>query len=115
MAPQRAESESRRSSGSGRPATANGESPGGRRPCTTEHRQKPDQSSKQSGQAAGLFHSEVQSLMKITGERRERGVVREPLKELADVGDPERTLEAGANFAQAARKKLKLAPRLFSR
>ena len=39
--------------------------------------------------------------MKIAGQRRERGIVGEPFKEFADIGDPERTLEAGANLAQS--------------
>ena len=45
--------------------------------------------------------------MKIPGQGRERGVVGEALKELADIRDPEGTLEARANFAQSFRKSQK--------
>jgi hypothetical protein len=36
--------------------------------------------------------------MQIASQRGERGIVREPFKEFADIGDPEGTLEAGANL-----------------
>ena len=45
--------------------------------------------------------------MKIAGQRSERGVVGEPLKQLADIGDPERPLEARANLAQTFGKSQK--------
>jgi len=51
-----------------------------------------------------LFHAKIQRLMKIACQRCERGVVRKPLKQFADIGDPERALETGANLVQAFRK-----------
>jgi len=48
-----------------------------------------------------LLDFEIQRLVKITGERRESCVVGKPLEKLADIGDPERTLETRANFMQA--------------
>ena len=39
--------------------------------------------------------------MKIAGQRCERGIVGEPFKEFADISDPKRALEAGANLAQS--------------
>src|SRR6185312_10435314 len=74
---------------------------------SAEYRQKPDQPSKQSGEAARLLYPEVQSLMKIAGQRCERGIVREPFKEFADIGDPERTLKPGANLVQSFGKSQK--------
>ncbi len=46
---------------------------------------------------AGLLRRETQGFVQIARQRRERRVVGKPLEQLADVGDPERTLEAGAN------------------
>ena len=85
-----------------RPAEAQAISDG-----SAEHCQKPDQTSEQSSQAAGLFHSKIQGFVKIARQRCERGIVGKSLKEFADIGDPERALEPGANLLQAFGKSQK--------
>ncbi len=78
-----------------------GESPGGRPtapPNTARNQTIPP---KMSGQVAGLLGGEIQRLLQVESQGSERGIVRKPLKNLADIGDPEGTLEAGANFAEA--------------
>jgi hypothetical protein len=42
--------------------------------------------------------------VQIARQRCEGGVVGKPLKEFADVGDPERALKARANFVEAFRE-----------
>jgi hypothetical protein len=42
--------------------------------------------------------------MQVAGERGEGSVIRKPLEEFADVGDPEGALKASTNFVQAIRK-----------
>ena len=42
--------------------------------------------------------------MQVARKRCERSVVGKPLKEFADVSDPEGSLKASANFVQAIRK-----------
>ena len=62
-----------------------------------EDGEKPDQSAEESSERAGLLERKLQSLVQIARQRSEGGVVGEPLEELADVGDPEGPLEAGAD------------------
>jgi hypothetical protein len=45
--------------------------------------------------------------VKIPGQGCERGIVGEPFKELADIGDPEGTLEAATNLTKAFGKSQK--------
>src|SRR5258708_32606639 len=42
--------------------------------------------------------------MEITRQRSKRGVIRQPLKELGDIGDPKRTLKPGSYLLQSLRK-----------
>ena len=70
------------------------------RESSAERRQKPHQPAKQSRQTAGPLDAEVQALMQIARQRGKRRVVRQPLEELADVGNPERPLKPGANFVE---------------
>jgi hypothetical protein len=53
------------------------------------------------------LHVEVKLLVQVARQHCEDGVVREPLEQLADVGDPERPLEAGADFLEAGADFLK--------
>jgi hypothetical protein len=43
----------------------------------------------------------VQALVQVAREHGENRIVGEPFKKFADVGDPEGSLKAGANFLQA--------------
>ena len=52
----------------------------------------------------GYLHEGHLSLMQIARQRSERGVIREPLKQLSDVGDPEWPFKAGLDLLQAFRK-----------
>ena len=54
-------------------------------------------------------------LLQVESQRRERAVVGEALENFGDVGDPEGTLEAGANFMQALRNVQRLSQVLCSR
>jgi len=71
---------------------------------STKNRQEPDHASEEAGERAGLLGGEVQFFLEVDGQRGERAVVGEALEDFADVGDPERTLEASSNFAQAFRE-----------
>ena len=64
-----------------------------------EYRQKPHQPAEESGERAGLLGGEMQDFVQIARQRSERRIIGKPLEQLADVGDPEGTLEAGANVA----------------
>src|SRR5205807_131814 len=71
------------------------------RDSSPEGSEKPDQASEQPSEAAGLLHSKIQCLMKITGQRCKRGIVGKPLEQFTDIGDPEGTLESGTNLMEA--------------
>src|ERR1019366_2445539 len=66
--------------------------------------QKPHQTAKESGKGARLFRGKFQDFMEIARQRSERRVIGKSLEQLADVGDPERALEAHANVAPTLRK-----------
>src|ERR1019366_7724639 len=70
---------------------------------SAEHRQKPYQSTEESGERAGLFGGKFQDFMEIARQRSERRVIGKPLEQLADVGNPEGTLETHANVAPTLR------------
>ena len=71
---------------------------------SAEDRQKPHQPAEESGERAGLLGGELQDFVQIARQRGEGRVIGKPLEQLADVGDPEGTLEAGANVAPTLRK-----------
>jgi hypothetical protein len=58
-----------------------------------------------------LLSGKIQPLLQIQRQRSKSTVVGKTLKNLADVGDPERALEAGSNFAQAFREQKQYLPR----
>ena len=78
--------------------------------CAATYGKKPDPTAKHSGQAAGALDIKMQALVQVARQHGEDGVVREPLEKLADVGDPEGTLEPGANFLQAFGESSRVAP-----
>ncbi len=63
----------------------------------SEDGEKPDQAAEEAGERRGLLDGKAQGLVQIARQRGEGRIVREALEELADVGDPEGPLEAGAN------------------
>ena len=66
-----------------------------------EDGKKPDGTSKNAGQGAGLLGGEVELFMEIQGERGKGAVVGEALEDFADVGDPEGGLESVVNLLEA--------------
>jgi hypothetical protein len=67
----------------------------------TEDGEKPYHAAEDAGQGSGLLGGEVQALLQVQGKRSESAVVRKALEDLADIRDPEGTLEAGADLMQA--------------
>jgi len=51
-----------------------------------------------------LLRGKVEFFLKVKGERGERAVVGEALEDFRDVGDPEGTLEAVADFLEPLAK-----------
>ena len=62
--------------------------------------QEPHHSAEETSESAGLLGGKAQLFLQIDGERRERAVIREALEDFADIGDPEGTLEAVADFLE---------------
>src|ERR1019366_2863852 len=71
---------------------------------SAEYRQKPHQTAKEAGKGARPLDGKFQDFMEIARQRSEGRVIGKPFEQLADVGDPEGTLEAGANVAPTLRK-----------
>jgi len=63
-----------------------------------KNREEPHHAPEDSREGAGLLCGETQLSLQIERQRGERAVIGEALEDFADVGDPERPLEAVANF-----------------
>ena len=69
-----------------------------------ENGEEPNQAAEQTGKIGGAFGGEIQRFVKVAGQRSEGRIVGEALEELAEVGDPEGTLEAVADFLEPLAK-----------
>ena len=76
----------------------------------TENGEKPHHTAEYSSERSRLLSGEIQPLLQIESKRSKSPVVGKTLKNLADVGDPERTLEASSNFTQAFREQKRYLP-----
>ena len=91
-----------------------GEKQVGQRKCAPEaeavgkraanHGEEPDPTAEHSGQAAGAFDVKMQTLVQVASQNGKHGIIGKPLEKLADVGNPERTFEPGADFFEALRE-----------
>src|SRR6266480_1873092 len=77
-----------------------------------ENGQEPNQAAEQTGKIGGAFGREIQRFVKVAGQRSERRIVGEALEELAEVGDPEGTLESVADFLEPLAKSHVRGPRI---
>ncbi len=66
-----------------------------------EDGQKPNHPTENAGQRSRLLGGEIQLLLQVQRQRRERSIVGEAFKNFSDIGHPEWPLEAGADFAEA--------------
>ncbi len=71
---------------------------------SAEYRQKPHQPAEDSGERTRLLGWEMQRFMEVARQRGEGRVIGKPLEQLAEVGDPEGALKAGANVVPTLRK-----------
>src|SRR5207245_157591 len=77
-----------------------------------ENGEEPNQAAEQTGKIGGAFGGEIQRFVKVAGQRSESRIVGEALEELAEVGDPEGTLEAVADFQEPLAKSHVRGPRI---
>ncbi len=96
---ERAEEEirARQNQVSNRQGAAEAEAIGNR---SSKYRQDPDQPAKKPRKIRRPLGGKVQRFVEIPGKGSESSVVREPLKQFAEVGDPERALKPGSHFCQ---------------
>ena len=77
---------------------------------TAEDGEEPYHAAKKSGQGSGLLGGKIQFLLQIESKGGKGTIVRKTLKDLADIGDPEGRLEAGADLLQTFGKCQKWLP-----